>query len=46
MSTTDIKPVVIEGKSYWACVRETNDLSNKYQLDIGNLDKATCVKLK
>lgn len=34
---SDAKPVVINATSFWASLKETNKLSGKYQVDLGNL---------
>jgi len=36
----------IKGTAYWASINEHNSMSGKYQIDIGNLDKATVKALK
>lgn len=34
---SDVKPVVIKATAFWACLKETNKLSGKYQVDLGQL---------
>jgi ATP phosphoribosyltransferase len=43
---TDSKPVVVNGKTYWACLQHMNELSGKYQVDIGNLSPAAVEALE
>lgn len=34
---SDVKPVAIKATAFWASLKETNKLSGKYQVDLGQL---------
>ena len=34
---SDVKPVAIKATAFWACLKDANKLSGKYQVDLGQL---------
>ena len=34
---SDVKPVAIKATAFWACLKDANKLSGKYQIDLGQL---------
>lgn len=34
-----MKPIVANGECFWSCLDQVNELSGKYQIDIGNLSQ-------
>lgn len=45
MASPKFEDIVVSGVAYWAYLDHTNELSGKYQIDIGQLDDATVAKL-
>ena len=43
---SNFKPLAVEGTIHWAFLNKTNDLSGKYQADIGNLSDAAIKALE
>ena len=44
--TTDVKPIAINATVYWANLQTKNELSNKYQVDLGGLSPAAVQALE
>lgn len=43
---TDMKPFVVKAVAYWACLKDTNKLSGKYQIDLSGLSPEASDLLK
>lgn len=43
---TDMKPFVVNAVAYWACLKDTNKLSGKYQIDLSGLSTEAVELLK
>ena len=43
---TELKPVTLNCEIFWASMQEPNRMSNKYQIDLGNLSKAAADALE
>lgn len=41
-----VKPIKIKGKAFWACLNKRNQLSDAYQVDIGELSDAAVKALE
>lgn len=43
---TDMKPLAVKAKAFWACTQDKNKLSNKYQIDLAGLSDQAADLLK
>lgn len=46
MGTVALDKLIINGTAFWAHIQKPNELSGKFQIDVGNLDAATVKSLQ